>query len=434
MATQIGLDFLGERQERLLHALQRSAHQPAPDEPADIAILLPHLVVGETYFQRDPETLNVVLNDFLAPLLQRRRHEGRRQLKLWSAACCTGEEAYTLLFAIDELLGEERDAWQVDFLATDLNPAFITHAEQGIYSDYAFRQSTPAWRARYFSPLGKAWRLQAGWRGRIRFAVDNLVQPAPGGQIETGFDLILCRNVLMYFTPAAVIKAVSLLLAQCAEDGLLLVAAAEAGLVRSAGWNGELLGQGYAVAKRRQETEPNQPVVQARPRPVPVTKPARQKPRAALERPAPHVAKPVPMAAEISQADIAAQLLVIRQQADQGLHNEAERGCRELIRQAPFCIAPYWLLALYRFEAGDLNEALAYLRKLHYLDPDFALAPYLEAQIHQRLGQHAAAARTKRHCLRILANLADDKLIPEGDGLSAVQLRQLCLALPVEQP
>lgn len=438
LATQWGLDFLGERQERLLHVLQEKESQ-APHPPhsgndtTDLAILLPQLVVGETYFQRDPETMDALLNQFLTPLIARRRESGQRYLRLWSAACCTGEEAYTLMFAVEDLLGAEREHWQLEIFASDLNPAFVAHAEQGVYGDYAFRQSSPAWRARYFTPFGKAWQLQPAWHGQIRFMVDNLVQPACGSLTEGNFDLILCRNVLMYFTQSAVSKAISRLLALRAPEGLLVVAAAEAGLARNAGWQGELLGQGYAVANRRLET---QPITQALERRLPIPAP-RPRPiqRSGTEPPQ---KVPVSMAANpleaIAGTNLADRLATIRRLADQGQRQEAEQSCRSLILAEPLCIQPYWLLALYRFEAGDPDEALACLRKLHYLDPAFALAPYLEAQIYQRLGQRTAAARAKRSCLHILAEQADDQPVTEGEGLSAVQLRQLCLALDVEQP
>src|SRR5690606_38065955 len=130
----LGMDFSGARQSDLLRRLIGLAQAQGLDADswleelafADwnanrIQTLVPAFSVGETYFRRDAEAFDWLAQHHLRPLLGRRRNEGRRYLRLWSAACCTGEEAYGLLFLIDELLGAERDSWTIEILATDIN-------------------------------------------------------------------------------------------------------------------------------------------------------------------------------------------------------------------------------------------------------------------------------------------------------------------------
>ncbi|GAB3248954.1 CheR family methyltransferase [Chitinimonas naiadis] len=441
LAADTGLDFSGEKEEKLRAALRLAASQS--DDPVStqrdwtteqLAELLPHLVVGETYFQRDQETLATLQADFLRPLLARRRSEGRYQLRLWSAACCTGEEAYTLLFSLHELLGDELDAWHIDLLATDLNPAFIAHAERGLFGEYAFRQSSPAWRQRYFTPRGKGWQLAPYWRDRVQFKVHNLADAGPPDEWGS-FDLILCRNVLMYFTPTAIAQVLAKLVALKTREGRLILTAAEAGLVSAAGWDGEMLGLGYAVTDRRVQA-PTAILPPERRRPLPPRPVAPPPVRARKTPPSPHrPAKVTPGREALAEdsPELRQQIEAIRALANSGQMKEAETLCKSMVKASPLYTTPYWLLALYQFESGQLEAALSNLQRLAYLNPDFVLATYLEAQIQVTLGRQAQAGKAKRLCLQMLARQQDDAPIDEGDGLSAGQLRQLCLALRVEQ-
>jgi len=112
-------------------------------------VLASHLSVGETYFFREKQSLGIFEEHILPMLLQSRRHNERR-LRIWSAGCSTGEEAYSIAILLDRLIPDLKD-WNVTILATDFNPKFLRKAVQGVYGEWSFRDA-PVWlRERYFN-------------------------------------------------------------------------------------------------------------------------------------------------------------------------------------------------------------------------------------------------------------------------------------------
>ncbi|WP_051460235.1 CheR family methyltransferase [Pseudogulbenkiania sp. MAI-1] len=468
---ELGLAFSGARRDDLARQLALAAHEQGGERPeqwlAELAArdwtpeqgqrLARYLTVGETYFLRDPSCFAAVRDTVLQPLVESRR--GRQpQLRLWSAACCTGEEAYGLLFMVDELLGEERDAWRLELLASDLNPEFLARARRGVYGSYAFRQASPAWRARHFVAEGGQWRVAPAWRDRIRFFSQNLSHPdyPDAGRGLAELDLILCRNVLMYFAPEQAAAALGRLLACLAPDGVLLLSAVEAGIALEAGFTGSWLGDGYAL--RRQQPAATSPlrvpapvvplvaphprIPGGRPGPSPPPAPGPAGSRAALwaealgalqaarygdavlllER---HLACPGLSTPE----QLETCLKLAHACANGGRHEQAERWLAKACALGRLDVRPYWLLTLFRYEQGRLGEALDYLKKVRYLAPDFVLAPFFELQIRLCQGDGARAEQARRRCLELLAGQPDDAPVAEGGGLSVKQLRLQCLAL-----
>lgn len=426
----LGLDFQAEQLARLQAALWQADQggyalpaEPAALSSAQLAELCPYLVVGETYFQRDPSTWQEIGQQLLLPLLRQRAQQGERRLRLWSAACCSGEEAYTLLFLLDELLGAALDDWQIELLGSDLNPAFIAQARAGRYGPYAFRQSSPGWRERYFVAEGPYWRVAPRWRSRIRFAVHNLADVAPS-PAAAGFDLILCRNVLMYLTPAAIRASLAQLQAQLQPEGSLLLSAAEAGLAVNAGYSGQMLGLAYRIGAPSLAAQ----VVPMAPTAAPVRPSTRRQNAAASVSGT--AQQPTALTAGLTTP--ADPLQRAQQLADQGRWREAEACCRQALQRDPCDGAAYWLLALVHDCSNRPEAALHDLHKLAYLEPDWPLPAYLEAQIQLRRKQLVQARRAQARCLQLLDRLEDSSLITHGDGLNAHQLRRLCQALETD--
>lgn len=165
-------------------------------------ILATHLSVGETYFFREKQNLGILEEQILPQLLQARRQNEQRRLRIWSAGCCTGEEAYTIAILLDRLIPDLKE-WNVTILATDFNPKFLRKAAQGVYGEWSFRDA-PGWlRERYFT-TGADGRLEILPRIRkmVTFSYLNFAEDVyPSLSNNTGaMDVIFCRNVLMYFT------------------------------------------------------------------------------------------------------------------------------------------------------------------------------------------------------------------------------------------
>jgi chemotaxis protein methyltransferase CheR len=464
----LGMDFGGPRRAELLRRLRQLAVEQGRDpatwleslafadwDDAQIQALIPAFSVGETYFRRDAEALDWLARHHLAPLLQRRRAAGQRYLRVWSAACCTGEEAYSLLFLLDGLLGAEAASWTLELLASDINAGFLARAEQGRYGQNAFRRNEEAFRTHYFQADERSWRVRPEWRGRIHFLRHNLVDkalPNPGRGLA-GIDLILCRNVLMYFSTEHATAALRRLLACLSDDGILVLSAVEAGLATQAGLNGFWAGSNYALAADAATRISPPPVAKAQPIPAPVVEfkfvpPALPEPVAS----APAQVEPdtlwrdaeaalaqgrMDRARELLDGYLArpglalakrydACLLMARSWADQQRSGEAREWLQRALDLDAAALPAYWLQALLARQEGDVTAALQALHKALYLDPDCSMLHFQQGLLLREAGLRQPGDKALRVCLGLLQSWAADAQVPLGDGLSAGQLRRLC--------
>ena len=193
-----------------------------------IEILARHLTVGETYFFREQRGLDV-LEGRIFPELMRMCKRGNRKLRIWSAGCCTGEEPYTIAMLLDRLFQNDGE-WNVTILATDINPAFLDKAAEGLYSEWAFR-ATPDWvKERYFKQKKNGlFEILPHIRKRVTFSYLNLaedVYPSVANN-RSAMDIIFCQNVLMYFSPEGVRRIGHNFHRSLVSNGWLVVSPAE---------------------------------------------------------------------------------------------------------------------------------------------------------------------------------------------------------------
>ncbi|MBI2454645.1 MAG: chemotaxis protein CheR, partial [candidate division NC10 bacterium] len=244
IARRRGLDFPEGRQadlERgLLRASRASPHSAPeaylawlaalPDEEPEWQRLAGYLTVGETYFFRDRACFEALEQQILPSLITARRAEGILRLRLWSAGCATGEEPYSLAILLDRLLPDHPD-WNLTILATDINPEALDTARRGRYREWSFRE-TPAWvRERYFHRRGaETLEVDPRIRRMVAFVPLNLAEDGYPAVVTntSAMDLILCRNVLMYFTREAQRASVARLQRALLPGGSLVVSPAEA--------------------------------------------------------------------------------------------------------------------------------------------------------------------------------------------------------------
>jgi chemotaxis protein methyltransferase CheR len=214
-----------------LHELASSVWMPrwAP-------ILARHLTIGETYFWRELKALSALEEHVLPPLIERRRAEGRI-LHLWSAGCCTGEEPYSLAILLHKMI-PDIDQWDIHIRATDINGRFLERAATGIYRPWSFR-GTPEWvkEQGFQRTLDGDMHILPHIKRRVQFSQFNLAtdeySKAAANQATGGVDIILCRNVLIYFSPEGIGEVVSKFASALRPDGWLLVSGTEASFVKS---------------------------------------------------------------------------------------------------------------------------------------------------------------------------------------------------------
>src|ERR1700677_3592051 len=163
IAQHTGLDFRDERRLDLQRGLAAAATEFGLADAAGCAewllsasltrpqfhVFASHLTIGETYFFREKKAFDALAEHVLPELIRRRRGRNQR-LRLWSAACSTGEEPYSLAILVRQLLPDWRD-WSVTILATDINERSLQRAAAGIYGEWSFRESAAGVKERYFT-------------------------------------------------------------------------------------------------------------------------------------------------------------------------------------------------------------------------------------------------------------------------------------------
>ncbi len=180
------------------------------------------MTTNETWFFRDELPFKRFRDGILPALCKARAHE--RCLRIWCAGAATGQEPYSLAMILDEMR-RQLAGWTVDILATDINAEVIERAKEGLYNDFEVQRGLPAsMLARHFRREGENWRLFFAIRRAVQFRVFNLLDSYAGfGQ----FDVIFCRNVLIYFDQATKDDVLQRLSACLARDGYLVLGAAE---------------------------------------------------------------------------------------------------------------------------------------------------------------------------------------------------------------
>ncbi|OHC65367.1 MAG: hypothetical protein A3H93_18330 [Rhodocyclales bacterium RIFCSPLOWO2_02_FULL_63_24] len=332
----------------------------------------PPRVSGETYFFRDHGQFDLLRLRLLPELIERRR--ASKTLRLWSAGCASGEEAYSLAMLVDLLL-PRRDGWEILVLGVDIDAAALAKAVRGRYGQWSFRMTPPQLQQRYFRRIKDEWAIDEGIRRMVRFrAVDLVGEPLSTVEFRD-MDLVLCRNVFIYFDAGRVAAVAAKLAASLAEGGYLMAGHTELIGHAMANVRSRLFAEG--VVYQRTATPPPASVAAA----ASVARPprgamsklkrAQASPRAATERVSvPAIAAP----ATQGSGDL---LAAARQLADRGEYSQAGQACRQALAIDPLAAEAHFLLAQLAQLDGDFEQAGQLLEKTIYLDPG-DVAAYLE--------------------------------------------------------
>jgi chemotaxis protein methyltransferase CheR len=400
--------------------------------------ILRDLTTGESYFFRDQGQIALLQRVLLPRLIEQRRTE--RRLRLWSAGCSTGEEPYTLILLLDQM-GIDWDSWEITCYGSDINIHALNRARQGLYTPWSLRQVTHEMAARYFIQRDEGlWQLADAIRQRVNFQPVNLLRdnlPATTGALHT-MDLILCRNVFIYFDPAVIPQVVAKLARTLRPDGILLTGHAEiAGCPLPPGLVVEMFPE--SATYRKHSSPPPPPPMPAvmpvsSPTPIPPRRPPELPPPATLAptvtqrlEPAriallkgdsrrtidlllPHITQLPPggqttiaggTRRDTEHAD--ALRLVARAYANLGDLFRAEHYARRALAHQPLAPATLYLLAHIAHERGELVRACAEMQQCLYLDSCFIPA-YLDLIVlYEQENNPVQARQTRRRALDALA-------------------------------
>ena len=335
-------------------------------------------------------------------------HNSRQKtLRLWSAACASGEEAYSLAMLVHMLL-PERDDWNILIIGSDINPTILAQAKRARYGHWSFRMAPSDIKRRYFRQQGSEWILSEAIRSMVRFQLVDLINtPFPNDTLRD-MDLILCRNLFIYFDRDTISAVANKLAAAISDGGYLMTA------------HSELSGINLAHMRSRIFTES---VVYQRVDAIPIPTPnsvrietfnaldiANIEPKPVSTQVALTDSLPLTPMAEPSIED---RLSAAKRYADKGEYDQAERLCHQIIKRIPLATAPYFLLAQLAQLKGEFDVAEALLQKTLYLDPNCIAATLELAALCERNKNASRAQILRRAALDIVRMLpAETKVEP----------------------
>lgn len=176
---------------------------------AELQALCEVCTTNETYFFREYPQLKVFSEVCLQETLEEKRKQGDTHLRIWSAACSTGDEVYTLAIILREMI-EDFDKWSITLIGTDIDQVALNTARKALYQERALKDVPTAYRLRYFEPEGYSYRVSPEITKMVQFRHANLMNPSAVRDISSQ-DFVFCRNVLIYFDDVSRRRAVDLL-------------------------------------------------------------------------------------------------------------------------------------------------------------------------------------------------------------------------------
>ena len=400
---------------------------------AEMEVLIGKLTIGETSFFRDPEQFAAIRDIVLPDILERKQQS--KQLRIWSAGCAAGAEPYSLAIMLARDLADRIEGWQVDIRATDLNRSFLAKAVEGNFRAWALCSISDEIRRECFTTEGSTWTIHVRYKRWISFQYMNLVDSKflPPLTPGTHFDLILCRNVIIYFTTKINHRLSEQIWDSLEFGGWLLVGSSEHHPQSCTAFR----GINAAGTKLYQKT--SDPVSALEVARLEAPSPAADAPRSL---PAP---PPTPMPAPVLGS--AAHVLASSVVCGPAIRNSAvsDRTGEEVLRQLVDCgdwqgsaecsqsllAEDKWNPAVYLYQAlafeklGSSNASERSLRQAIYVDRMFAMAHYHLALALKRDCQMLAAARSFDNVIRILAEEAAEMPVMAGAEVTVTELRDL---------
>jgi chemotaxis protein methyltransferase CheR len=438
---------------------------PMSSQDAEVRTLAEALTIGETYFFRYTEHFQALAQVALPASIRAREQERDRSLRILSAGCSSGEEAYSIAILLHQAF-PQLDGWSVSILGVDVNPAAVEKATAARYSKWSLRETPEEYAAEYFEPAGRQLRLRESIRRAARFEQRSLADEDNLFWQAGAFDIVLCRNVTMYF-PLDVTRCVVARIARSLRpSGFLFLGHAETLRGISNSFHLHHTHNTFYYQRREAVDEAAdlfatmKCVARSAARPAAPASAADswsgpQAQLASVTAEAPRVAGGTGAASASAAApalellrrerfveakeflrglplgtatDPDAQLLLAVLHANSGEILEAEKIARQALAADELNTGAHYLIALCREQAGDRDGAVRHNQAATYLDPLFAM-PHLHLGL---LAKRSTDMETARRELGIALPLFDRedpaRILLFGGGFTREALVEFCRA------
>lgn len=396
--------------------------------------LLDAVTIQETHFFRNLPQIDALRRDVLPDLLRRCRSTGR-PLTIWSAGCSTGEEPYTLAMLLVQLF-EETGPFPVRIIGTDVSAAALDVARAGVYSGRTIQLAEPGAVERWFDAHSDgSYSVAQPVRDLVEFRLQNLVTDEP--PFGTGeVDLVVCRNVTIYFGRETTARLVSSFHRLLTVGGYLLLGHAETLWQISEDFSLLPVGEAFVYRKDVVPQNGRRPFVGRPASPPPAPPQPRRVMRDVLRVPGlrprriPAPAPPVPSAATPVASPLE-DLIKARAALSAGNYAEAASLAERATAAHPLLVEGYIVEGRALSNQGDDDGAIAALRKAVFLDPSAAHAHFLLATTLSRVGDPGGAALSFASAADTLPKASSETLLELLDGRAVSDLVDLCRQLAV---
>jgi chemotaxis protein methyltransferase CheR len=430
----------------LANAMRR-AKLPEPElylaslaiHPALLEDLVGEITVGETYFFREQEQLAVIRDQILPDLISRRA--GGQALRIWSAGCATGEEAYTLAL----VMGERGLTQAAHIVATDISRVALAAARRASYTRWSFRGVPDRLVQTHFARVGERFELADSVRKAVEFRYLNLAEDVypslPSG--IWGMDLILCRNVLIYFEEVTVARVARRLIDSLSRDGWLLLGSSDPPLVGLIPCDVIVTDAGLAYRRAGAPVRPNRspsfasvrpPSLLADlpsvPEPAPLAPPREESgavhaARCYAERDYERAAELADRSLRRDGSDPALWIVLVRALANRGELAAAGRACAAALDRHRTSGELTYLHSVLLAEGGRHQDAAAAARRALYLDRGLIVAHLALGNALAQLGEGDGACRAFRNAHHLLTGMSPEERVPASDGEPAGRLAEM---------
>ncbi|HEU0189439.1 MAG TPA: CheR family methyltransferase [Gallionella sp.] len=409
--------------------------------------LISRITVGETYFFRDQSQMDFLRRSWLPEVINYKREKGEKTLRIWSAGCSSGQELYSIAILLQETLPDV-ESWTLHLLGTDINTEGLSLAIRGEYGEWALRATNEDIRRQHFIQKGPGqYKIKPQLRSMVKFSFLNLADDSyPSIMTEThALDLILCRNVFIYFDVSMARNVLKKFTNCLVPGGRLLLGASDMMPITVDGL--EFSEWGDMFYYRRADGKYPLPVARTTPKPQAVTLPAAIKKE---EEPLPAAAALIsapPDMREPESADARIRELLHEERWDEAmavitqyldtygetpdmlqhrakvLSNRGEsmqaiQLCQRSIELDPFNHHTYLIMALALLELNRLQEAEAALRKVIYLNHGFIEAHFHLALLQLRLGKVKPGLKSLENALSAAGRLDPERELHHAVGMT----------------
>jgi chemotaxis protein methyltransferase CheR len=421
-----------------------------PHETREFSTLMDILTIQESFFFRHKAQFNALRHFCLPPLIEKKKADNRK-INIWSAGCANGEEAYSIAMLIRDLVF---DNVQMKFFikGTDISRQALRKAREGIYTERAVRGLEPRYLERYFTKQGDRYLLSTDIRTMVDFEYLNLSEePFP---IDTmpRWDIIFCRNVIIYFTQNHSRALIKNFYGSMVDGGFFFAGFSETmrylnddfvpiqmddAFIYQKPFPGQaqkFKTTSHSKARKRplpphekksgkhsQKSLPQKPVLSTRgTRKITAGKVKTHPPKttvqpAEIEK---TVSPPLKGDATTTSKSLDGRLSLARELADKGETIVAVTILDNIIRQDPLHAQAYFMLAMIHNNAGNLDQSSRYLKKVIYLEPDNPLAHLHLADIFKGASRKTDATREYTNVISLLENRKNLEEETFGDGFT----------------